>query len=224
MSLLVYFRPLGIEKGIGKTKEGIGSKGFMKRSQEEENRTPSTARIPRASAQVPGSITDSPLPHSCTCTIISNRSERARQIFGAVAGELKNIPDHADTFIIQNWESCQVDCHSDSGSDGYYSCEDSLPACQIDRAEFQHQNHFNELFRALMQEKAEIKEAQKKIEARLLTVTKLAGHVIDRFANPQLARHEEGLSAVTLRLGTQLKGPTIRCPDNVPTTPAGVDL
>ncbi|MED6162548.1 hypothetical protein PIB30_071502 [Stylosanthes scabra] len=32
--------PLGIENGIGKAKEGIGSKGFMKMSQEEENRAP----------------------------------------------------------------------------------------------------------------------------------------------------------------------------------------
>ncbi|MED6136839.1 hypothetical protein PIB30_059531 [Stylosanthes scabra] len=38
MSLLVYFRPLGIENGIGKAKKIIWSKRFMNRSQEEENR------------------------------------------------------------------------------------------------------------------------------------------------------------------------------------------
>ncbi|MED6175979.1 hypothetical protein PIB30_083509 [Stylosanthes scabra] len=53
----------------------------------------------------------------------------------------------------QNRESCQVECYSDSGSDGYYSCEDSLVACQIDCAEFQHQRYFDELFKALMQER-----------------------------------------------------------------------
>ncbi|MED6165353.1 hypothetical protein PIB30_098775 [Stylosanthes scabra] len=35
--VVIQRRPLGIENGIGKAKEGIGSKGFMKRS-EEENR------------------------------------------------------------------------------------------------------------------------------------------------------------------------------------------
>ncbi|MED6110557.1 hypothetical protein PIB30_044191 [Stylosanthes scabra] len=36
MSLLVNFRPLGIEDCMEKAKEGIGSKGLMKRSQKEE--------------------------------------------------------------------------------------------------------------------------------------------------------------------------------------------
>ncbi|MED6114405.1 hypothetical protein PIB30_079939, partial [Stylosanthes scabra] len=35
-----YFRPLGIEKGIGKAKEGNGSKRSMKKSQ-KRNRAPS---------------------------------------------------------------------------------------------------------------------------------------------------------------------------------------
>ncbi|MED6212124.1 hypothetical protein PIB30_080267 [Stylosanthes scabra] len=124
----------------------------------------------------------------------------------------------------QNWESCQVECHSDSSSDGYYSCEDSLPACQIDCAEFQHQRYFDELFKALVQQRVEIKEAQKKTEARLLTITKLASNVIDRFVDPQSPYHEEGLNAVTLRSGTQLKGPTISCQNVVPTTHADIDL
>ncbi|MED6141382.1 hypothetical protein PIB30_102887 [Stylosanthes scabra] len=33
----VYFRPLGFENDIGRAKEGIGSKEFMKSCQEEEN-------------------------------------------------------------------------------------------------------------------------------------------------------------------------------------------
>ncbi|MED6140391.1 hypothetical protein PIB30_092687 [Stylosanthes scabra] len=74
-----------------------------------------------------------------------------------------------------------------------------------------------------MQEKIEIKEAQKKTEVQLLTITKLANNVTDRFINPESPCHEEGLSAVTLRFGTQLKGPTISSLEVVPTTHADVD-
>ncbi|MED6163739.1 hypothetical protein PIB30_082948, partial [Stylosanthes scabra] len=88
-----------------------------------------------------------------------------------------------------------------SGSDGYYSCEDSLPSHQLDMVEPQHRNCIDEFFRALMQERAEIKEAQKKAEIRLQTMTKLATHVIEHFNNPQLPHPQpEGLREHVLSL------------------------
>ncbi|MED6128938.1 hypothetical protein PIB30_102904 [Stylosanthes scabra] len=42
----------------------------------------------------------------------------------------------------QGWGPSQVGYHSDSSSHGYFSCEDSLSACQIDNVEFQHQAQF----------------------------------------------------------------------------------
>ncbi|MED6185910.1 hypothetical protein PIB30_061681 [Stylosanthes scabra] len=72
-----------------------------------------------------------------------------------------------------------------------------------DGVDHQHRNYINEFFRALMQEKAEIKEAQKKAEIRLQTMTKLATHVIEHFNNLPLPHPQaEGLRAVTLRSGT----------------------
>ncbi|MED6151124.1 hypothetical protein PIB30_079324 [Stylosanthes scabra] len=42
----------------------------------------------------------------------------------------------------QGWDPSQIGYHSDNSSDGYFSCEDSLPACQIDNDEFQHRARF----------------------------------------------------------------------------------
>ncbi|MED6147965.1 hypothetical protein PIB30_048768 [Stylosanthes scabra] len=50
--------PLGIENGIGRAKEGIGSKELMKRRQRKENRAPCDRTAHRATARVPGSITE----------------------------------------------------------------------------------------------------------------------------------------------------------------------
>ncbi|MED6189789.1 hypothetical protein PIB30_099423, partial [Stylosanthes scabra] len=98
----------------------------------------------------------------------------------------------------QGWEPCQVGYYSDGSSDGYFSYEDSLSACQINNVEFRHQVQFEATFETLVQERAEIMEAQKRTE-------------------------EEGLSAITLRSGTWLKGPTGESLDFAPITPEGTD-
>ncbi|MED6129284.1 hypothetical protein PIB30_106402, partial [Stylosanthes scabra] len=73
-------------------------------------------------------------------------------------------------------------------------------------------------------EREEIKEVQRKTKARLQTVTKLASHVLEHFIEPKVPHHEEGLSVVTLRFGTQLKGPTINGPNNTHASPMGDNL
>ncbi|MED6171937.1 hypothetical protein PIB30_045556 [Stylosanthes scabra] len=95
----------------------------------------------------------------------------------------------------QGWEPCKVGYHSDSSNDKYFSCEDSLSTYQIDDVEFHHRARFEAMFEGLVQERAEIMKAQKRIEAQMLAVA-------------ELASFEEGLSAITLRSRTQLKGPT----------------
>ncbi|MED6212052.1 hypothetical protein PIB30_079468, partial [Stylosanthes scabra] len=86
-------------------------------------------------------------------------------------------------------------------------CEDSLSACQIDNDEFQHQARFEAMFETLVQERAEILENQKRLEAQLLTIAELTSSVIRRSAPPMPPFQEEGLGAITLRSGTQLKEP-----------------
>ncbi|MED6149745.1 hypothetical protein PIB30_065541 [Stylosanthes scabra] len=107
----------------------------------------------------------------------------------------------------QGWEPCQVGYHSDSSNDGYFSCEDSLSAYQIDDVEFHDRARFEAMFEGLVQERAEIMEGQKRIEAQLLAVAELASFVMRRFAHPTSPCQEEDLNAITLRSGTQLKGP-----------------
>ncbi|MED6138498.1 hypothetical protein PIB30_074775, partial [Stylosanthes scabra] len=84
----------------------------------------------------------------------------------------------------QGWEPFQVRYHSDGSSDGYFSCEDSLSACQIDNVEFQHPAQFEAMFKILVQERAKIMEAQKRTEIQLLTITNLASSVISQFTPP----------------------------------------
>ncbi|MED6138173.1 hypothetical protein PIB30_071783 [Stylosanthes scabra] len=114
----------------------------------------------------------------------------------------------------QAWDPSQVGYHSDSSSDGYFSYEDSLSACQIDNVEFQHQAQFEAMFETLMQERAEILENQKRTEAQLLTVAELTSSVIRRSATPVPPCQEEGLGAITLRSGTHLKEPTVESPNS----------
>ncbi|MED6127169.1 hypothetical protein PIB30_085529 [Stylosanthes scabra] len=114
----------------------------------------------------------------------------------------------------QGWDPRQIGYHSDNSSDGYFSCEDSLSACQIDNDEFQHQARFEAMFKTLVQEKAEILENQKRLEAQLLTVAELASFVFRRYAPPMSPCQEEGLGAITLRSGTLLKGPTGESPNS----------
>ncbi|MED6164001.1 hypothetical protein PIB30_085340 [Stylosanthes scabra] len=49
----------------------------------------------------------------------------------------------------QGWQPCQVGYHSDGSSDGYFSCEDSLSACQIDNVEFPRQPQSVVMFETL---------------------------------------------------------------------------
>ncbi|MED6201767.1 hypothetical protein PIB30_098355, partial [Stylosanthes scabra] len=114
----------------------------------------------------------------------------------------------------QGWDPSQVGYHSDSSSDGYFSCEDSLSACQIDNVEFQHPARFEAMFETLVQERAEILENQKRLEAQLLTIAELTSSVIRRFIPPMPPCQEEGLGAITLRSGTQLKEPTSESPNS----------
>ncbi|MED6150854.1 hypothetical protein PIB30_076613 [Stylosanthes scabra] len=117
--------------------------------------------------------------------------------------------DRNPTFMNgQGWEPCQVGYHSDGSSDGYFSCEDSLSACQIDNIEFHHQAQFEAMFEVLVQERVEILEVQKRTEVQLLAVAELASSVMRRFAHPASPYQEESLGAITMGSGTQLKGPT----------------
>ncbi|MED6226497.1 hypothetical protein PIB30_104307, partial [Stylosanthes scabra] len=68
------------------------------------------------------------------------------------------------------WDPSQIGYHSDNSSDGYFSSE-------IDNDEFQHQARFEAMFETLLQERAEILENQKRLEAQLLTVAELASSV-----------------------------------------------
>ncbi|MED6190949.1 hypothetical protein PIB30_111053, partial [Stylosanthes scabra] len=114
----------------------------------------------------------------------------------------------------QGWDPSQIGYHSDNSSDGYFSCEDSLSACQIDNDEFQHQAQFETMFETSVQERAEILENQKRLEAQLLTVAELASSVFGQSAPPMSPCQEEGLGTITLRSGTQLKGPTGESPNS----------
>ncbi|MED6211792.1 hypothetical protein PIB30_076922 [Stylosanthes scabra] len=111
----------------------------------------------------------------------------------------------------QGWEPCQVGYHSDSSIDGYFSYEDSLLAYHIDDVELHHITRFETMFKGLVQERAEIMEAQKRIKVQLLTVAELASSVMRQFPHATSPCQEEGLSAITLRSGTQLKGSTDIC-------------
>ncbi|MED6225281.1 hypothetical protein PIB30_092226, partial [Stylosanthes scabra] len=123
--------------------------------------------------------------------------------------------DGNSTFMnVQGWDPSQIGYHSDNSSNSYFSCEDSLSACQIDNDEFQHQTRFEAMFETLVQERAEILENQKRLEAQLLTVAELASSVIRRSVPPISPYQEEGLGAITLRSGTQLKGPTGESPNS----------
>ncbi|MED6177303.1 hypothetical protein PIB30_096941 [Stylosanthes scabra] len=117
----------------------------------------------------------------------------------------------------QGWEPFQVGYHFDSSNDGYFSCEDCLSAYQIDDVEFHHRARFKAMFEGLVQERAEIMEAQKRIKVQLLAVAELASSVMHQFAYSTSPCQEEGLSAITLCSGTQLKGPTgdSLSPDNI---------
>ncbi|MED6141531.1 hypothetical protein PIB30_104388, partial [Stylosanthes scabra] len=68
------------------------------------------------------------------------------------------------------------------------------------------------------QERAQIMETQKRIEVQLLVITELASSVISRFAPSASPCQEEGLSAITLHSGTQLKGPPSKSSDFSPIT------
>ncbi|MED6212767.1 hypothetical protein PIB30_086724 [Stylosanthes scabra] len=63
-------------------------------------------------------------------------------------------------------------------------------------------------------ERDEILENQKRLEAQLLTIAELTSSIIRRFAPPMPPRQEEGLGAITLRSGTQLKEPTGESPNS----------
>ncbi|MED6163712.1 hypothetical protein PIB30_082675 [Stylosanthes scabra] len=105
------------------------------------------------------------------------RAAAGRPSNGAVSGELKTCAlvhvhllslqmDGNSAFMNgQGWDPSQIGYHSDNSSDGYFSCEDSLSACQIDNDEFQHQARFEAMFETLVQERAEILENQKRLEA-----------------------------------------------------------
>ncbi|MED6215559.1 hypothetical protein PIB30_114876, partial [Stylosanthes scabra] len=88
----------------------------------------------------------------------------------------------------QGWERCQVGYHSDSSNDGYFSCEDSLSVYQIDDVELHHRARFETMFESLVQERAEIMEAQKRIEVQLLTAAELASSVINSHTLPHHVR------------------------------------
>ncbi|MED6175433.1 hypothetical protein PIB30_078250 [Stylosanthes scabra] len=66
----------------------------------------------------------------------------------------------------KGWDPSQIGYHSDNSSDGYFSYEDSLLACQIDNDEFQHQARFEAMFETLVQERAEILDNQKRLELK----------------------------------------------------------
>ncbi|MED6117084.1 hypothetical protein PIB30_106597, partial [Stylosanthes scabra] len=70
------------------------------------------------------------------------------------------------------------------------------------------------MFETLVQERAEILENQKRIEAKLLTIVELTSSVVKRSAPPVPPCQEEGLDAITLRSGTQLKEPTGESPNS----------
>ncbi|MED6152594.1 hypothetical protein PIB30_093546, partial [Stylosanthes scabra] len=152
------------------------------------------------------------------------RAAAGRPSNGAVAGELKTCAlvhllslqmDGNFAFMnVQGWDPSQIGYHSDNSSDGYFSCEDSLSACQINNDEFQHQARFEAMFETLVQERAEILENQKRLEAQLLTVAELASSVFRQSAPPMSPCQEEGLGAITLRSVTQLKGPTGESPNS----------
>ncbi|MED6178133.1 hypothetical protein PIB30_104764, partial [Stylosanthes scabra] len=59
--------------------------------------------------------------------------------------------DGNPTFVNgQGLDPSQIGYHSDNSSDGYFSCEDSLPTCQIDNDEFQHRARFEAIFETLL--------------------------------------------------------------------------
>ncbi|MED6140471.1 hypothetical protein PIB30_093567 [Stylosanthes scabra] len=152
------------------------------------------------------------------------RAAAGRLSNGTVAGELKTCAlVHSLSFQMdgnsafmngQGWDPSQIGYHSDNSSDGYFSCEDSLSACQIDNDEFQHQARFEEMFEAFVQERAEILDNQKRLEAQLMTIAELTSSVIRRSAPLVPPCQEEGLGAITLCLGTQLKEPTDENPNS----------
>ncbi|MED6177060.1 hypothetical protein PIB30_094159, partial [Stylosanthes scabra] len=73
---------------------------------------------------------------------------------------------------------------------------------------------FEAMFETLVQERAKILENQQRLEAQLLTIAELTSSVIRRSAPPMPPCQEEGLGAITLRSGTQLKEPTGESPNS----------
>ncbi|MED6128129.1 hypothetical protein PIB30_094677 [Stylosanthes scabra] len=127
------------------------------------------------------------------------RAAAGRSSNGAVAGELKTCaPVHVLIYDVPSFDLNRR----------YFSCEDSLSAYQIDDVDFHHRARFEATFEGLVQERAKIMEAQKRIEVQPLAVAELASSVMRQFAHATSPCQEERLSAITLRSGTQLKVPT----------------
>ncbi|MED6211727.1 hypothetical protein PIB30_076424 [Stylosanthes scabra] len=132
--------------------------------------------------------------------LILFKTPRTAPSNGAVAGELN--------MCVRFWlfELNQVEYTCDSGSDGYYSCkEDAAP---YNGPECRQRNFMNELFKALVQERNEVMEAQKKTEVQLELMIKLAILVMEHFNNSFSSSQKEEVLAVTLRSRRQLEKST----------------
>ncbi|MED6175157.1 hypothetical protein PIB30_075698, partial [Stylosanthes scabra] len=115
--------------------------------------------------------------------------------------------------------------HSDNSNDDYYSCEDSLSPHPNNCSDSCSQSATNEAIATLIQERIELREAQKRSEIQSGAIIEISNYVFNHFVSQHSASLREDLSANTSCSGTQLKGPTVGCSSNKqtifgnPTTP-----
>ncbi|MED6153724.1 hypothetical protein PIB30_104858 [Stylosanthes scabra] len=79
-----------------------------------------------------------------------------------------------------------------------------------------------QLEKSSMQERSEIKEAQRKTEIQLELMTKLTTHLVEHLTNLSSLPHEEGMHAVTLRSGRQLEKSSMSKRQIAPNIPENV--
>ncbi|MED6136105.1 hypothetical protein PIB30_052964 [Stylosanthes scabra] len=112
-------------------------------------------------------------------------------------------------------QSALLGYYSNSSNDRYFSCEESLPAYQLDYVETSHQNEKRRMLEDLIKEGSELQRSQKKLDFQSVATIQLASQVLQNSSIQDLPT-KNTLDAVTLRSGTQLKGPPLPAQDAEP--------
>ncbi|MED6224030.1 hypothetical protein PIB30_079851, partial [Stylosanthes scabra] len=87
--------------------------------------------------------------------------------------------------------------YSDSSNDGYFSCEESLPAYQLDYVETSHQNEERTMLEDLIKEGLELERSQKKLDSQSAAMIRLVSQVLQNSSIQDLPM-KNALDAITL--------------------------